>query len=111
MGRKPAPAPADRKDSERGINKISKQKKHRPDREEAERESDNDLAEPSSACAVNLTSIAWRDLPMRTFIAADTAAGVVAGTALAQPTPPVPGSQPGTKAPGAELPKKDGTGS
>jgi hypothetical protein len=48
---------------------------------------------------------------MRTFIAAATAAVVVAGTALAQPTSPVPGSQPGTKAPGAELPKKDGTGS
>jgi hypothetical protein len=48
---------------------------------------------------------------MRTFIAVAAAAVVVAGTALAQPTSPVPGSQPGTKAPGAELPKKDGTGS
>ena len=48
---------------------------------------------------------------MRTFIAAATAAVLIAGTALAQPASPVPGSQPGTKAPGADLPKKDGTGS
>src|SRR3954454_1196637 len=48
---------------------------------------------------------------MRMFIAAATAAVFVAGTALAQPASPVPGSQPGTKAPGSDLPKNDGSGS
>ena len=49
---------------------------------------------------------------MRTLIAVAAVGGLLVGTALAQPASPVPGSQPGTKAPGSDLPKKnDGTGS
>jgi hypothetical protein len=44
---------------------------------------------------------------MRMLIASIAGAALLAGTALAQPTSPVPGSQPGTKSPGADLPKKD----
>jgi hypothetical protein len=49
---------------------------------------------------------------MRTLIAAAAATALLVGTALAQPSSPVPGSQPGTKSPGSDLPKKNGgTGS
>jgi hypothetical protein len=49
---------------------------------------------------------------MRTLIAAAATAALLVGTALAQPSSPVPGSQPGTKSPGSDLPKKnDGMGS
>jgi hypothetical protein len=48
---------------------------------------------------------------MRALIPAAIAAALLTGPVVAQPASPVPGSQPGTKAPGADLPKKNGTGS